>query len=78
MPVTPRDPYAPVDHEQSYRGFSPRALVHRARLGELVRVIRSLPLGDTGRLGDFGCSNGFILAELRARDVLPAAWEFWG
>lgn len=78
MPVTHRDPYAPVDHEQSYRGFSPRALVHRARLREIVRLLRSLPLGDTGRLGDFGCSNGFILAELRSRGVPPPGWEFWG
>jgi len=76
--VTRRDPYAPVDHERSYRGLSPGALVHRTRLREIVRLLRSLPLEDTGRLGDFGCSNGFILAELRARHVPPMRWEFWG
>jgi len=76
--VTRRDPLAPVDHEQSYRGLSPRALVHRTRLREIVRLLRSLPLGDTGRLGDFGCSNGFILSELRARGVPTRGWEFSG
>lgn len=76
--MTRRDPNAPVDHEQSYRGLSPAALVHRARLREIVQALGSLPLGESGRLGDFGCSNGFILSELRARSIPPPSWTLWG
>jgi SAM-dependent methyltransferase len=69
---------APVDHEKSYRGLSVRSLAHRARLRAIVRAIALAAPGPEGRLGDFGCSNGFILAELRAGIFRDPRWELWG
>jgi SAM-dependent methyltransferase len=68
----------PVDHEKSYRGLSLRAFLHRARLRAILRTLRRAALGEAGRLADFGCSNGFILSELRAWRFPHPGWEFWG
>ena len=68
----------PVDHETSYRGLSLRAFFHRARLRAILRSLRRASLGEAGRLADFGCSNGFILAELRAHRFPYPGWELWG
>jgi SAM-dependent methyltransferase len=68
----------PVDHELSYRGVSLRAFLHRARLRAILRSLERAALGETGRVADFGCSNGFILSELRARRFPYPAWELWG
>lgn len=68
----------PVDHEKSYRGFSPRALLHRARLRAILGALRHASIGSVGRLADFGCSNGFILSELRASRFPYPGWELWG
>jgi SAM-dependent methyltransferase len=67
-----------VDHERSYRGVSLRAFLHRARLRSILDVLRRVPLGASGTLADFGCSNGFILAELRAARFPYPGWELWG
>ena len=69
---------APVDHEASYRGLTPRALLHRARLRSILRILDRASLGPSGRLADFGCSNGFILSELRASRFAHPGWELWG
>jgi SAM-dependent methyltransferase len=68
----------PVDHEKSYRGLAPRALLHRARLRAILGTLERASLGPTGRLADFGCSNGFILSELRASRFAYPGWELWG
>ncbi len=68
----------PVDHEQSYRGISLRAFLHRARLRTILNVLRRAALGSAGRLADFGCSNGFILSTLRATRFAFPGWELWG
>ena len=68
----------PVDHEKSYRGLSLRALVHRARLRAIVGALRRAAIGPSGRLADFGCSNGFILSELRVARFPYPGWELWG
>jgi SAM-dependent methyltransferase len=68
----------PVDHEASYRGFSLRAFFHRARLRAINGILRRANLPASGRLADFGCSNGFILKELRAKRFPYPGWELWG
>ena len=68
----------PVDHEASYRGLAPRAWLHRARLRTILGTLERASLGRTGRLADFGCSNGFILSELRASRFADPGWELWG
>jgi SAM-dependent methyltransferase len=68
----------PVNHELSYRGVSLRAFLHRARLRAILSTLERAALGETGRVADFGCSNGFILSELRARRFPHPGWELWG
>jgi SAM-dependent methyltransferase len=68
----------PVDHEQSYRGSSLRAFFHRARLRAILEALELADPGASGRLADFGCSNGFILSELRALRFPHPGWELWG
>ena len=68
----------PVNHETSYRGLSLRAFFHRARLRAILTTLERAALGQTGRAADFGCSNGFILSELRARRFPYPGWELWG
>lgn len=81
---TPRHARAPAgsapgwSHEQSYRGVSLGALFHRWRLRGITRALRSLGLPRVGRLADFGCSDGFILEQLRARSFPGAEWRFYG
>lgn len=56
-------------HESSYRqGLA--AYVHRARLRGILRELTRIGLPETGSLADFGCSNGFILEQIR-NTVLP-------
>ncbi len=76
MPKSPSQ--GPVDHEKSYRGLSLRALIHRARLRAILGALRRTAIGPSGRLADFGCSNGFILSELRAARFPYPGWELWG
>ena len=68
----------PVDHEKSYRGFSLRAFFHKARLRAVLKTLRRAALGASGTLADFGCSNGFILSELRTKRFPYPGWELWG
>ena len=76
--MPPPDGNVPVDHELSYRGWSLRGFLHRARLRTIVGALRRVGVGPSGRLADFGCSNGFILSELRARVLPYPAWELRG
>jgi hypothetical protein len=73
-----RNEYTPVDHEKGYRGLALRAFFHRARLRAIRRAIQGAGLAASGRLADFGCSNGFILSELRTSQFLYPGWEMWG
>jgi len=65
-------------HAASYRGASPAAVVHRRRLRSIVAAMQTLELPERGRVLDFGCSDGFVLAELRAAAVLPEQWVMEG
>lgn len=65
-------------HENTYRGWGVAAWIHRARLRTLLRLLRTLPLGPKGHLGDFGCSNGFILMELQRAVLAGGGWRFTG
>jgi 2-polyprenyl-3-methyl-5-hydroxy-6-metoxy-1,4-benzoquinol methylase len=64
-------------HEETYNeGVA--GVVHRTRLKAFLSIIRSLDLPPSGCLGDFGCSNGFILETL-AREGLPGkGWTYRG
>lgn len=62
-------------HESSY-GRWPESVVHRARLRAILAIVEHIDLPDVGRVADFGCSDGFVLAQL-ARG-LPEGWGFVG
>ena len=65
-------------HAQSYRGASPAALVHRARLRQVRSIVRGLQLAPEGRVVDLGCSDGFVVTQLRRSQVLPEGWRISG
>ena len=65
-------------HARSYAGLSPASLVHRARLRRLRCQLRGLDLPRRGLLVDLGCSDGFILSELRAGADVPPGWRLHG
>jgi SAM-dependent methyltransferase len=65
-------------HAASYRGLSPAAMVHRARLDRVRSLVEALGLPGTGTLVDLGCSDGFIASELRASGALPEGWRVVG
>lgn len=65
-------------HASSYAGLSPASLVHQARLRRLRRQLRSLDLPARGLLVDLGCSDGFVLSELRAGADVPPGWRLHG
>ena len=65
-------------HARSYVGWSPTNVVHRSRLDMLCRLLGELDLPAQGLVVDLGCSDGFVLAELRRRRTLPADWRMDG
>ena len=65
-------------HARSYAGWSPTNVVHRSRLATLRRLLRDLDLPERGLVVDLGCSDGFVLAELRRHAAVPAAWRMAG
>lgn len=65
-------------HSETYRGLNPAAFLHRARLRTILATLRQLPLGASGRLADFGCSDGFILAQIRERLLPDPQWSLHG
>ena len=60
-----------VIHEHSYKGMRLSSVIHRARLRNIIEVMRSLSLPPTATIADFGCSNGFFLSVLL--DSIPEA-----
>ncbi len=65
-------------HARSYAGMSPVAAFHRARLRGVQSQLRRMNLPEHGLIVDFGCSDGFVLAELRRGGELPEAWRVLG
>jgi 2-polyprenyl-3-methyl-5-hydroxy-6-metoxy-1,4-benzoquinol methylase len=65
-------------HARSYVGLSPTNFVHRARLNRLRSLLRQLDLSSRGLVIDLGCSDGFILSELRRNEDLPPTWRVAG
>ena len=65
-------------HGETYRGLNPAAFLHRARLRSILGTLSRLDLGDSGRLADFGCSDGFILEHIRSSVIPGDAWAVHG
>lgn len=61
-------------HARSYAGPSPANFVHRARLARLRGLLRRLDLPQEGLLIDLGCSDGFVIWQLRRTGDLPRSW----
>lgn len=64
--------------EETYQGWSPMAVLHRARLRRIVKAVSSLPLGAGGTAADFGCGNGHILRTLQQGPLPASRWELTG
>ncbi|MDD3803831.1 MAG: class I SAM-dependent methyltransferase [bacterium] len=65
-------------HETSYKGNSPAKFVHRARLREILMSVRKHSPKDGGSIADFGCSNGYILREMKDKILTEKRWSFYG
>jgi SAM-dependent methyltransferase len=65
-------------HARSYAGRSPSNLVHKARLARIRSLLRGLDLPAQGLVVDLGCSDGFILSQLRQHGDIPAQWRAAG
>ena len=65
-------------HEDSYQGNSITAILHRRRLKQIVHLVKNTLSLDNGEIGDFGCSNGFILAELKSKKIITKGWKCYG
>ena len=52
-------------HAETYKGFGFHKFVHRSRLKKILSVLKSLNLTGIGRWADFGCSDGFMLEQIR-------------
>ena len=53
-------------HESTYNRKHPRALVHRARLRAIMKVLTRYVPASARTWADFGCSNGFIIEQVLA------------
>lgn len=65
-------------HARSYTGLSPANFVHRARLAALRELLGRLDLPQSGLLVDLGCSDGFVISQLRQGGNLPPSWRAAG
>ena len=65
-------------HARSYSGLSPANFVHRARLQALRDILGSIELPSVGLLVDLGCSDGFVIWQLRRGGDLPPGWRATG
>jgi len=70
--------YHPQVHERTYSRRDATGYVHRARLGGSVRLLAELPLPQSGSFAEFGCSNGFVLDNLRREVFAGRDYTFTG
>src|SRR5688500_5684128 len=62
-------------HTTTYQGLNPVARLHRRRLRHIFQLLDRLDLAQEGRWGDFGCSDGFILALIREGPLKGSRWK---
>ena len=67
-----------VIHEKSYRGLGLPQLVHRSRLRRILRLVDDLDLPARGSLADVGCSNGFVLSQLKEHVLSGKDYALFG
>ncbi len=53
-------------------------MIHKTRMKMIKRVLSHLKIPEKGKLADFGCSNGFIISELRKQCFKNKNWSFVG
>lgn len=71
-----------IVHEESYKGISPRNLVHKARLKKVINLLTAISANfspeSRGVWADFGCSNGYIINIIQKNIVNSNRWLFHG
>jgi 2-polyprenyl-3-methyl-5-hydroxy-6-metoxy-1,4-benzoquinol methylase len=65
-------------HEESYKYKGIPGIIHRSRLQKILDVFEKVKIGPAGKLADFGCSNGYIIALLKERFFNGGNWNFYG
>lgn len=64
-------------HSQTYIESKPENIIHKTRLNLLLRLFNTMKLRERGSWADFGCSDGFILEQVRTQ-VVPKEWNLSG
>lgn len=65
-------------HEESYKGFGITSYIHRKRLNHLFDIFKNIEINNNGKLGDFGCSNGYIISLLQKNIFNDKDYKFYG
>ncbi len=77
--ATDSDPPIPMFvHEESYKGRGLIPHIHRRRLDLLFEVLEGIGPVEGGVVGDFGCSNGYILSLILEREPLGSEVSYFG
>ena len=67
-----------VVHEQTYNGYGISAFIHRKRLNQLYNLFKKVDFKQSGKLADFGCSNGHVISLLQRDFFNNKPWKFYG
>ncbi len=66
-------------HELTYKYRGIDGIIHRSRLQKIFEVFSKIDIGSTGKLADFGCSNGYIISLLKENVFNNGKkWNFYG
>lgn len=65
-------------HELTYKYRGIDGMIHRSRLQKILEGFSKIDIGSSGKLADFGCSNGYIIALLKERVFNGKNWNFYG
>lgn len=65
-------------HQDTYGTKGVSGYIHRQRRAAIGRLFEGLPLSDSGRLADFGCSNGYIIEHLQQSVLAGRDWQYTG
>lgn len=65
-------------HEDTYHQHNLLGYFHRNRLKHIIALVERVGTQPEGSLGDFGCSNGFIIERLQQELFAGRRWSFVG
>jgi 2-polyprenyl-3-methyl-5-hydroxy-6-metoxy-1,4-benzoquinol methylase len=64
-------------HSKTYKKRSLFNIGHQKRLAVLIKIFKKLSISSRGKVGDFGCSEGYIL-NLLSKEEKFKNWKMYG